>query len=120
MRHVILCAAIYLGSVMTGVALGYEGAACQGRYSDMSRALQTAYDHFNESLSLMDGNHEGRPLRAFLSQIENYEIRIASEGAHYIIKFLPATYPQGSIRGGGAGYKVRKCTLEIDDVEGYM
>ena len=87
----------------------------------MLRAFDKVYREF-EGFLLKYYPPGGDPggLRDFLSRPENYDIKISSKSDRYLIRFLPSSAWSGTIKGGGASYTIRKCTLLIEGAEPMM
>lgn len=96
-------------------------AGCKEGRTDMLRAFDKAYREF-EGFLLKYYPPGGDPggLRDFLSRPGNYDIKISSKSDRYLIRFFPSSAWPGTIKGGGASYAVRKCTLLIESAEPMM
>jgi len=94
---------------------------CKEGRADMLRAFDKAYREF-EGFLLKYYPPGGDPggLRDFLSRPGNYDIKISPKSDRYLIRFLPSSAWQKTIKGGGASYAVRKCTLLIESAEPMM
>ena len=56
---------------------------------------------------------EGTELEVFISQIENYQIKIKSTDAFYSVTFSLKPFKGSYLKGGGAFYKIDKKTFKI-------
>lgn len=113
----------FMASLMTCSVPAVAGApdGCKGGRADMLRAFDKVYREF-EGFLLKYYPPGGDPggLRDFLSRPENYDIKISSKSDRYLIRFLPSSAWSGTIKGGGASYTIRKCTLLIEGAEPMM
>lgn len=82
------------------------------------RAITVAYQDFSSFLTPYHQKTSRGDLGSYLSDIENYEIRAATEGNLYVITFSPGDYSGRTIKGGGAQYLVRKCSFRIEGIRG--
>lgn len=114
-----------IGFVVTFMACSVPAVAgvpdCKEGRVDMLRAFDKVYREFEGFLRKYypPGGDPGG-LRNFLSRPGNYDIKISSKSDRYLIRFSPSSAWPGTIKGGGASYAVKKCTLLIESAEPMM
>ncbi len=94
-----------------GLASDTGGGVLNG---EVLKACVVAYQDFTKLLAKEHAGGKGKPAEP-LSRVEDYDVKIEERPDEFLIMFLPALPKFIDVKGGGAGYTIRRNDFKITD-----